>query len=279
MELAQLKLGIYEKAIPLELSWREKLKLAKDSGFDFVELSIDGLEPRVSRLDWSEAEIDDLRHATEETGVPILTMAMSGNRQYPLGDDRIAIRTQGILLVQKAVDLAVKLGIRLIQLAAYDVVDRPSTAQTDRFFRQSLTLCTQYAASRGVMLSLEIMDCDYSNTSVKLLDLISHIPSPFIQVYYDCANPAGVGIDPAQDVKYAAGRIVACHLKDAKPGRVRKIPFGEGIVDFDAFLSALLHIGYTGLLVVEMWSDEDMAFVPYLKEASLFLRQKMNKIK
>ena len=32
-------IGLYEKAMPKELSWREKLEAAKDAGYDFLEIS------------------------------------------------------------------------------------------------------------------------------------------------------------------------------------------------------------------------------------------------
>ena len=34
-------LGLYEKALPAALSYREKLLTAAECGFDFIELSID----------------------------------------------------------------------------------------------------------------------------------------------------------------------------------------------------------------------------------------------
>ena len=34
-------IGLYEKAMPPTLSWREKLTFARDAGYDFVEISID----------------------------------------------------------------------------------------------------------------------------------------------------------------------------------------------------------------------------------------------
>ena len=46
-----IQLGIYEKGIPLSLSWHDKFKVAKEAGFDFIEFSIDGLKPRILRLD------------------------------------------------------------------------------------------------------------------------------------------------------------------------------------------------------------------------------------
>ena len=47
-------LGLYEKALPIDLSWEEKLKVAKESGYDFLEMSIDETEEKMARLDMSE---------------------------------------------------------------------------------------------------------------------------------------------------------------------------------------------------------------------------------
>ena len=43
-------LGLYEKAMPSDLSWREKLTAAKQAGFDFLEISIDETDAKLSRL-------------------------------------------------------------------------------------------------------------------------------------------------------------------------------------------------------------------------------------
>ena len=32
------RLGIYEKALPPELNWKERLLAAKEAGFDYVEM-------------------------------------------------------------------------------------------------------------------------------------------------------------------------------------------------------------------------------------------------
>lgn len=34
-------LGLYEKSMPNTLSWEEKLKVVKEAGFDYLEMSID----------------------------------------------------------------------------------------------------------------------------------------------------------------------------------------------------------------------------------------------
>ena len=49
-------IGLYEKAMPGELSWEEKLETAKGAGYDFIEISIDETDEKLARLDWSKEE-------------------------------------------------------------------------------------------------------------------------------------------------------------------------------------------------------------------------------
>ncbi|HBB8681743.1 TPA: TIM barrel protein [Escherichia coli] len=53
----QIPLGIYEKALPAGECWLERLRLAKTLGFDFVEMSVDETDERLSRLGWSRAQV------------------------------------------------------------------------------------------------------------------------------------------------------------------------------------------------------------------------------
>ena len=42
--MKKYSLGLYEKAMPGTLDWKEKLEAAKEAGYDFVEISIDATE-------------------------------------------------------------------------------------------------------------------------------------------------------------------------------------------------------------------------------------------
>ncbi len=55
MKKKAYSLGLYEKAMP-ELSWPEKLRIAKEAGYDFVEISIDATEEKIARVYSSGAE-------------------------------------------------------------------------------------------------------------------------------------------------------------------------------------------------------------------------------
>lgn len=80
----QIPLGIYEKALPAGECWLERLQLAKTLGFDFVEMSVDETDDRLSRLDWSREQRLALVNAIVETGVRVPSMCLSAHRRFPL---------------------------------------------------------------------------------------------------------------------------------------------------------------------------------------------------
>ena len=110
-------LGIYEKALAKDLSWPERLVLAKSCGFDFVEMSVDETDERLSRLDWSPAQRASLVTAMLETGVAIPSMCLSAHRRFPFGSRDETVRERAREIMSKAIRLARDLGIRTIQLA------------------------------------------------------------------------------------------------------------------------------------------------------------------
>lgn len=99
-------LGIYEKALAKDLSWPERLVLAKSCGFDFVEMSVDETDERLSRLDWSAAQRTSLVAAMIETGVGIPSMCLSAHRRFPFGSRDEAVRERAREIMSKAIRLA-----------------------------------------------------------------------------------------------------------------------------------------------------------------------------
>ena len=61
-------LGLYEKSMPSELSWKEKLQAAKEAGYDYIELSIDATEEKIKRLEMTKEERFNLIRTMYEVG-------------------------------------------------------------------------------------------------------------------------------------------------------------------------------------------------------------------
>lgn len=259
-----VSLGIYEKALPKNISWLERLELAKDLGFDFVEMSIDETDERLARLDWTQEERQQVVQAVQSTGVNIFSICLSGHRRFPFGSLDSAKREKALEIMQKAVNLAVDLGIRNIQLAGYDVYYEEKSPLTRELFVENLKKAVQMAAAKQVMLSIEIMDDPFINSITKFNRIKEQIQSPWLQVYPDIGN---LSAWPENDVNYelemGINSIVAVHLKDTKnvtadyPGKFKEVPWGEGDVDFLGALKTLKRVGYEGSFLLEMWSETE----------------------
>ena len=57
------RIGLYEKAMPSDLIWEERFESAKEAGYDYIEMSIDETDMRMSRLDWDDGRIYEIGRA------------------------------------------------------------------------------------------------------------------------------------------------------------------------------------------------------------------------
>lgn len=249
-------IGLYEKAMPASLTWREKLECAKACGYDFVEISIDEKDDKLARLDWSAEQRRELVALMEEVGIPIRSMCLSGHRKYPLGASDPAVQQRSMEIMEKAIQLADDLGIRIIQLAGYDVYYEDSTPQTKANFIQNLKTAAEMAAVKGIVMGFETMETDFMNTTWKSMFYVNMVNSPYLGVYPDSGNltnaAVSYGINVLDDLESGRDHIVALHLKETVPGKFREIPFLTGHVDFPSVIAKAWDLGVRRY-VTEMW--------------------------
>lgn len=254
--MKQYQLGLYEKAMPGELGWWEKLICAGEAGFDYVEISIDETDAKLARLDWSAGERGHLVDLMEAAGVPVRSMCLSGHRKYPLGSHDAAVRARGMEIMGKAVELAADLGIRTIQLAGYDVYYEQGDGDTRKYFQENLARSVELAAAGGVTLGFETMETEFMNTVGKAMEHVKRMDSPYLGVYPDIGNITNAaktyGTDVLADLECGHGHLVAMHLKETVPGVFREVPFGAGHVDFPAAIEKAWSLGVRRY-VAEMW--------------------------
>jgi len=253
----KMPVGLYEKALPAELCWEERLAAAGQAGYDFVEISIDESDERLGRLDWSAAERSALRRSIENTGVRIMTMCLSGHRKYPLGSHTPELRQRGLEILHKAIDFAGDIGLRVVQVMGYDVFYEPSDEQTKAYFVDSIKAGVRWAGEAGVMLGLENVDNPFLESVGKGLHLVREVDSPWLRLYPDMGNLAAAGYHPPDEILLAKGYMVAIHVKDALPRVIRGVPFETGIVPLQETFQALAQIDFWGPLGVEMWASMD----------------------
>lgn len=249
-------LGLYEKAMPPTLTWKEKFLTAKEAGFDYIEISIDESDEKLSRLNWSENDIKLILDASRCIGIPLGSMCLSAHRKYPLGSICEQTRRMSLEIMKKACILCNNLGIRYIQLAGYDVYYEDSTTETVEFFKANLLKCTQMAAKYGILLGFETMETPFMDTVEKSLKYVSLINSPYLNIYPDIGNLNNAALlynqSVVEDINKGSGRLIAAHIKETKPGHYREVPFSNGVVNFEELITACWENGIRRF-VVEMW--------------------------
>ena len=269
------KLGLYEKSMPNDYSIRRKLDEARAAGYDYLELSIDETDDKLARLEWTASDRNALRVDMAEVGVPIKSICLSGHRRFPLGDPDADARARSLDMMEKAVNLAAALGVRIIQLAGYDVYYKDSSDDTKAWFLKNLKKSADMAAREGVILGFETMETPFMDTVGKAMKWVDAVQSPYLQVYPDIGNLTNAsliyGTDVSADIMLGKGHIAAMHLKETIPGHYREIGYGEGHVDFVRGIKTAWELG-TRMFVGEFWhmGEDDVPGV--LRENCEFLR-------
>ena len=260
INMKSYSLGLYEKAMPASLCWVEKLSLAKDAGYDYVEISIDETDDKLARLEKNSPERAEIHDAVKCTGLPIYSMCLSGHRRFPLGDPDPQMVARALEIMQNAIDFSVDFGIRLIQLAGYDVYYQESSMETAGLFEKNLRLAVLMASKKGVVLGFETMETSFMDTVEKAMHYVKKIKSPYLGVYPDCGNCTNAAklyeSGVAEDFSKGEGHIFAVHLKESAHGLYRDVPYGKGHVDFDDIIRVSWSLGVR-MFVTEFWASGD----------------------
>ncbi|VEU74203.1 L-ribulose-5-phosphate 3-epimerase [Mycoplasmopsis citelli] len=250
-------LGIYEKAINKKFDWATKIDIAKAGGYDFIEFSVDESPERLERLTWSNAQINELKKLLIEKNFYFNSMCLSAHRRYPFGSRDPKKRAMALDIMEKAIILAKKLGIRIIQIAAYDVYYEVPNQVTRNYFLQGMKKAAALAQKHSVTLAFETMDVDFAGTISKCLAFLKEIDSPMFYIYPDLGNLNQFTEDVANEILLGKDKIVAFHFKDTLPRKFKEVPWGKGTVDFPKSLKEIKRNKLDVPILIEMWSKND----------------------
>lgn len=279
--MRRYQLGQYEKSMPSDLTWKEKLSLCKEFGFDYLEMSVDETDEKLARLDYTETEKAEILQAMQESGIRIQSMCLSGHRKYPLGHKDITIQQRALSIMKKAIQLADDLGIRIIQLAGYDVYYEEGSEETKEIFIRNLKKAVDMAAEKGILMGFETMETPFMDTVEKSMEYVNAINNPYLGVYPDMGNLKNAsllyGKSVNEDIETGAGHIVAAHLKETIPGHYREIPFGTGHTEYIENIALLKELGVR-MYVGEFWYIGNPEWRKDCADAVTFLRSKLDAV-
>lgn len=271
--------GIYEKALKPQ-TFERMFQDARSAGYQSFELSIDATDGRLKRLLWGKEEIAEVWQAALRQDMKILTMCLSGHKRFPLGSsDRETVRT-GMKILEKALELSRRLGIRIIQLSGFDVYDQEErTEETRKRYVDNIYLASRMAERDCVMLAIEPVEGNLLAVR-DTMEVVRAVDSCCLQIYPDVANINSLGIDPVLELPYGKGHIAAVHMRDSLPGIYdATIPFGSGYLDFDGVFRKLDEIRFCGPLVVEMWNTDRPEYRESIRQARDYMEEHIRKVR
>lgn len=271
--------GIYEKAVRPQ-SFEDMFRDARKAGYQSFELSIDASNGRLKRLFWGKKEVAEVWQAALRQDMKILTMCLSGHKRFPLGSSDPEITSAGMKIMEKALELGGRLGIRIIQLSGFDVYDQEErTEETRKRYVDNVFRASQMAERACVMLAIEPVEGNLLAVR-DTMEVVRKIDSHCLQIYPDVANINSLGIDPIQELPCGKGHIAAVHMRDSLPGIYdATIPFGSGYLDFDGVFRKLDEIGFCGPLVVEMWNTERTEYMEWIRQAREYMETHIRKVR
>lgn len=238
------------------VEWPESGQVARDAGFDAMDLDLEAL---------LERDPGEVRAALDAAGLrasacPLPVEMREDDRTFEAGLERFP----------RVVEHAAAIGIRVMHRSIPASSDRSPTEFTP-LLRRRWSMLAPVAREHGIDLAVEPLGTLYRRRTGRH-ELIWRLDEA-AEFAGSCGPGVGLLVDSwhwhlagltAQDIVDVGGLIVHVHLADVPPGvpeealhdTERALP-DEGVVDFDAFLGALAEVDYRGPVSPELpgsWS-------------------------
>ena len=224
---------------PLE----QALPVIAEAGFERIDLL--GRLPHLS-LDPAESDPGVVVALAEQNGLAIANLGTYPGLEFASEDP--AEQEMELLLVRRAIDLAVVFGARSIRVRVGN--DDPQCI--DRivpWFQQAAA----YAADKTVYMGFENHGGGISGQPELCAELTEKVGSEFFGVLYEPCNLMTAGVDYRRALDVMRDHIVHVHFKDAKVtgDGFEHTMIGQGQIDFPWLVERLDTLGYNGTYALE----------------------------
>jgi L-ribulose-5-phosphate 3-epimerase len=232
-----------------EGTWEGEFALAQDCGYSLIEWVVDSREWAKNPLLSSEGR-RRIRVLSEATGIGVPAVCVDLFMDYGLLDNDHARRSVSREVLDKLLVACSDVGISQIEIPMIGDMGLSAPGKTDQMVAL-LREVAPIAEEKQVALLLEL---DLPPLRVK--EFIDRVPSPTVQLNYDCGNSAYWGFCPTEEFDLYGDRVGNVHIKDCTPADY-SVPLGTGDVDFDALFSRLARMDYRGDFILQAARGDD----------------------
>lgn len=238
---------------------RDCIRLAKDAGFDGIELALD--ETGETGMDTAEGDLLDIKAYADNIGINIHSVATGLFWSYPLTSNDPVIRQKALTAAYRLIDMAKILGADSVLIVpgavGVDFIPGCEVVPYDTAYERSLDAfmkIKQKAEEKKINVGIENVWNKFLLSPLEMRDFIDKIGSPYVGAYFDVGNVVYTGY-PEHWIKILGKRIKKVHFKDYRiesGGLSGFVDLLAGDVSWPEVMKAFTESGYDGWVTAEM---------------------------
>lgn len=235
------------------------LMLAKDAGFDGVELALDEQGP--VNLNSTKEEMLEIKTFAESIGLELYSVASGLYWTYNYTSADEATREKAKAITRKQLEVASWLGCDTILVVpgAVKVAFDPASelVEYDVAYERALAALKElapYAEELKVAIGVENVWNKFLLSPLEMADFIDKVGSDYVGSYFDVGNVLYIGY-PEHWIKVLANRIKKVHFKDYRVAAGDLYGFVDllaGEVNWPAVMQQFEKVGYDNWVTAEM---------------------------
>jgi len=250
-----IKKGLVLDMLPPKLSYAERMKLARDVGFEVVQAP--------TTPDQKEAE--EIKKAADSANIRIDSVMNMDHWKYPLSSSDSAVVEKSLAGMRTSLHNAKLWGSGAVLLVP--AVVNAQTSYRDAWSRSQTQIrkLLPLAEELKIVIAIEEVWNKFLLSPLEMSKYISEFQSPWIQAWFDVGNVMFYGY-PQDWIRTLGKSIVKVHLKDFKRKKdgYEWVNLGDGDVDWEAVCEAFREIGYSGSAICELNGGNEA----YLRDVS-----------
>jgi L-ribulose-5-phosphate 3-epimerase len=251
----KLTKGLVYDMLPGKLSVPDRLRLARDTGFEVVQAP--------TTPDRSAAE--ELKKAADAAGIRIDSVMNMAHWKYPLSSSDPAVVEKSMDGMRTSLANAKLWGSEAVLLVP--AVVNPQTSYMEAWTRsqRQIRKLLPMAEKEKVAIAIEEVWNKFLLSPLEMARYIDEFHSPWIRSWFDVGNVVFYGY-PQDWIHTLGKRIAKLHLKDFKVEHscYSWVNLGDGEVMWPAVRQALIDTGYSGSAICELESGDEA----YLRDVS-----------
>src|SRR3989441_5372297 len=246
-----IKKGVLLEMLPAKLSYAERMKLARDVGFDVVQA--------LTEPDQGKAE--EMKRAAVAANLRIDSVMNMDHWQYPLSSSDPAVVEKSLAGMRTSLQNAKLWGSDAVLLVP--AVVNPQTSYRDAWSRsqKEIRKLLRLAEELKIVIAIEEVWNKFLLSPLEMSAYIKEFQSPWIQAWFDVGNVLLYGY-PQDWIRTLGKSIAKVHLKDFKrrENGYEGVNLGDGDVDWEAVRQAFREIAYAGSAITELKGETKATF-------------------